>query len=726
MFKKRRLIRWGMLSVFAMLVTLIVATYSSMQAIPHTLIGQHGDINKQQFLDRHGLALNITYANPWNVHDLVPYHDIPPFMIKAIVTAEDKRFFEHQGVDWLARLAAVKENVLMINRRGASTITEQVVKAIHVRPRNGWTRWVEGFEAQQLEKHFSKIEILEFYLNQVPYAAQRRGIKQAAAYYFDRDLSTLSKKEMMALAVMVRAPKWYDPREYPENLNRAIKSLAKRMRDQGWVTDQQLTAIDQQGFDLKKPRLHVNAAHFIAYAKKQAHNLEPNQKKIHTTLDVNLQNNVQQILDQRLRAHSVEHVQNGAVLVVDHHTNEILAWVTGYAGDSTKPFSGIDAVLVPRQPGSSLKPFLYASAMENGWQAATLVSDTPLQEEVGVGLHVYQNYSRMHYGTLSVREALGNSLNIPAVRAIQFVGTEPFLNFLHNAGIQQLQRHPDVYGHGLALGNGEVTLYELVQAYTTLARMGEYQPLSVLEGQSRYAEKRRVINTDVASLIADILSDPHAREKEFGFDSILNFPHQTAVKTGTSSDYRDAWALAYNDRYTVGVWFGNLDYSAMHEVTGSKGPAIVLRTVFNELNRGRVLKPLYMSPNLQRRSVCGEVNEGSLGTCQTHNEWYLPEVEKTEPEQRVKQTRILKPSDGLRIAMDPRVPDEHEVFEFELSSEGKIEKVEWYLNDTLVAQDSDGRYPWAVQKGAFEAQARVYYMGVADVVVTDVVSYFVR
>jgi penicillin-binding protein 1C len=157
-------------------------------------------------------------------------------------------------------------------------------------------------------------------------------------------------------------------------------------------------------------------------------------------------------------------------------------------------------------------------------------------------MYTYHNYSRSHYGNISVREALGNSLNIPAIRTIQFVGPEKFLSFLRELGVESLSQHPNVYGDGLALGNGELTLFELVEAYTVLARMGDHKPLTALQGEHRQRNNRRIFSADIASLVADILSDPAAREKEFGWNSILNFPHQTAVKTGTSSDYRDAWA----------------------------------------------------------------------------------------------------------------------------------------------------------------------------------------
>jgi len=709
-------------------VVLTVVTYTAMQPVPASLAKINKKVIKQQFLDRHGKIMNVTYENKWNIHDVVALHDIPPFIQQAIIASEDKRFFSHNGIDWLARMSAVKQNLFAGKSvRGASTITEQVVKMLQSRERTIWTRWLEGFEAHYLEDNVSKHEIIEFYLNQVPYAARRRGIKQAAAYYFDRDLDTLNKKEMMALAVMVRAPKWLNPYHYPKRLDKAINELADRMHTAGLIDDMARSSIRTQALEAKRPTLDINTEHFIEYVSGLP-DLKSLQDAgyVHTTLDIELQAKVQKVLDSKLDSLKKSHVQNGAVLVVDHYRNEIIAWGVAHAGKKNKPFNNINPVLVGRQPGSTLKPFLYARAIEKGWTAATMLSDTPLEERVGFGLHSYHNYSRNHYGLISLREALGNSLNIPAVRTIQHVGVNNFLQFLQRTGIESLQSHPNLYGDGIALGNGELTLLELIQAYTTLARMGNYKPLTVIDGQSLTTPNHQVINSDVASLLADILSDPAAREREFGSHSILNFPQQTAVKTGTSSDYRDAWAVGFNDRYTIGVWFGNLDYTSMNEVTGSSGPAIILRTLFNELNRGRTVRALYFSPNLVKKQVCMETGETTHDNCRSKDEWFLPNTIGVMPLINKQPLRMRKPSNGLLIAMDPRIPDNYEVFEFEVSQSENISKVDWFINENHVATSRKPVYQWQVKKGDFSTYARIYLNNKEKPIMTQKVNYSVK
>ena len=559
--------------------------------------------------DRNGVPLTVSFQNHLNMHDTVPLHAVPRFLQKAFVLSEDKRFYQHGGVDWRARFHALWQNIKSMEAvRGASTLTEQVVRIHHPRPRTLWSRWLEGWEAEDLERHVDKAEILETYLNQVPYASNRRGLLQASRHYFNRDLDTLNPKEMLALVVLVRAPSRFDLYRNAKRIQSSVHRLAQTLMEDGSLSRAEYENIIHSDLKLEKDKTLLQAAHFARYAL--AHTIPgATNEKLRTTLDADRQTVVQALLDRRLESLKKQRVHNGAVLVVDHHTHEVLTWNVSGRMDTQVPGSFIDTVTTPRQPGSSMKPLVYALALEKGWTAATSIDDSPLAESVGTGLHSYRNYSRRFYGPVFLRQALGNSLNIPAVKAAQFVGTDHYLNFLRTLGFHSLTQHPDYYGDGLALGNGEVTLFELVQAYTALANRGKFQPLKLFMDDPESATPRRVLSPEVASLIADILSDPQARRLEFGGGSVLNLPVQTAVKTGTSTDYRDAWAVGFNDRYVVGVWMGNLDQLAMDNVTGSTGPGLLLRGIFAELNRHRETNPLYLSPRLEKHSVCAPARE---------------------------------------------------------------------------------------------------------------------
>lgn len=677
-------------------------------------------------VDRSGTPLSLSYQSRFNLQDVVALHDIPPFLQQAFVAAEDRHFFEHHGVDWSARLAALYQNIKARKSvRGASTISEQVVRIAHPRPRNMWSRWLEGFEAVLLEWRSSKGDILAFYMNQVPYAANRNGVAQAANYYFNRDLDTLNQKEMLALAVLPRAPSALDLYKNPATIEPAIRRLAESME----IEPSQCEAILAQTMALQPPDAPLNASHFIHFIRETTPYHLSDNGVLRTTLDAQLQRKAQKLLDERVKALAHKRVGNGAVLVADHTSGEILAWAVAGAGDSElqENTSGhqIDMVRSARQPGSALKPFLYAKALDQGWSAATLLNDAPMGEAIGAGLHAFRNYSHVFYGMVSLREALGNSLNIPALETIGFVKPERYLELLHRLGFASLAQSADFYKEGLALGNGEVTLFEMVQAYSALANKGVFRPLTAL-AQAPYArESTPVFSSESASLIANILSDPFARRREFGTASVLNLPVQTAVKTGTSTDYRDAWVLGFNARYTVGVWMGNVNLEPMDGITGSVGPALVLRGIFSELMTGDTPRALFLSPKLARQEVCTNVGEGQ--DCFPRSEYFIEgsKPEDSLPHEKDTGITLTRPTEGLQMAYDPRLPADKQAFEFTAGGVRPNHKVKWLLNGALINTTHQGHLLWPLVRGHYTLQAKE--VDSADAVVaSDLVHFHVK
>ncbi len=686
-----------------LLIGLVWLTVRDMPSLPVSFADVLAKADRVQLLDRHGEPLSVTYRNRWNVHDRVALHDIPFFLQRSFIAAEDQRFYQHHGVDWLARLHALQQNLVHgAMLRGASTLSEQVLRMLLPRPRTLWSKWLEGWQAMALERRFGKRAILEFYLNQAPYAANRRGIVQAARYYFDRDLQTLSHREMLALAVLVRAPSRLDSFRYPDAMRTGIDQLAERLLDSTALSSAQYRALREETLQLRKPALPIHAGHFLRHVLAQ---VLPRRQRITTTLDGALQAELQGILDQRLRFLRQRAVHNGALLVVDHGTGEVLAWVVAGAAAADWPGAKIDAVTTRRQPGSALKPLLYALALRKGWTAATVLDDAPLQEAVGDGLHRYHNYSRVHYGQVSVREALANSLNIPALKTIQFVGVTDYLDLLRALGFAGLTRHPDYYGDGLALGNAGVSLLELVRAYAVLANRGVFQELKVVREEASASLKKRIFSPEVSSLIGNILADGNARHLEFGTGTVLHMPRQPAVKTGTSSDFRDSWTLAYNDRFVVGIWMGNLDNSETDGITGAAGPGLVMRSVFSVLNRGRPGRPLYLSAKLISRQVCQASPAGrdADATCAIRkSEYFIPgTVAQTAIAATVQQPamRITQPSPGLQLAVDPRVPLAKQAFAFQLQGVGNDAWVSWLVDGRLQGVGPGGRRLWPLQRG---------------------------
>ncbi|OQW92548.1 MAG: penicillin-binding protein 1C [Beggiatoa sp. IS2] len=715
-------------------------TILSLAPPPQTLSVSGSPVRKTQLLDRQGTPLTVTYQNDWNLHDQVKLHEIPEALQHIFVIAEDKRFFEHHGADWLARSRALIQNLMAVRVvRGASTITEQTVRMLHPRPRTFWSRWLEGFEAMRLEQYFSKADILEFYLNQVPYASQRRGVVQAARYYFGRDLTTLNLKEMIVLAVLVRSPTRLDLHRGTQTIEKPVLRLAQNLYDQHLISAEDYQTVVESAIQLQNFGLPLKAAHFVNYLYTSQTEQTLQQGHLLTTLDAALQSRLQELLNQRITDLHDKNVMNGAVCVVDHLNQEILAWVNAESPSPEISNSYIDAITSPRQPGSTLKPFLYALALEKGWTAATLIDDAPLTAAVGAGMHRYRNYSRSYYGPLRLRDVLGNSLNTPAIRTIQFVGVVPFLQRLQQLGMSHLTASPEFYGDGLALGNGGVTLFELVQAYTVLANQGQLRPLKILLNTPTSPSKT-VLNPQVSSLIADILSDADARRLEFGQSALLRFPVQTAIKTGTSTDYRDAWAVGFNYRYTAGVWLGNLDQQPMSHISGSTGSALVLRAIFAELNRYADTQPLVLDSQLIKVRICQDSGQRATADCPSRDEWFIPGTEPDEIQSPSMKTnlptlsskespvRLQQPTEGLQLALDPRIPDEDEAFAFVLSdfTPAVGSKIEWLVNGEVVNVTTTKQYLWPVQRGTHLAQARIWEASRQQWLETPEVTFYVK
>ena len=698
--------------VISLIFFVILKTWLDVIPITQSLRTISADTQTRQVTDRRGYPLTVSYQNRWNTDDNLPLYQIPNFLKQSFVLSEDQHFDEHHGIDWRARFMALWQNLHAGHTvRGASTMTEQVVRMIHPRARTLWSKWLETFEAITLEKHFKKADILEFYLNQLPYAANRRGVLQAARYYFNRDLSTLNHQEMLALVVLGRAPSSFDLYRHPEKINAAILRLADLLTQQHLLDNDEQQQIIQQPFILSSPTLPVNAFHFIRYVRQHLpSSMTKQDQSLKTTLDADLQQQIQALIDQRINTLADKNVHNAAVLVADHRSGEILAWVVSGANsgdaDHAMPSNQIDGVTTPRQPGSSLKPFLYALALASGWTPATLIDDAPLATAIGTGLHHFKNYSNTYYGEISLREALGNSLNIPALRTIQFVGKQRYLNTLHDLGFSSLDKSIDIYDEGLALGNGEVTLLELVTAYTALANDGVYRPLQFMMNNDKYLIPKKIFSPEVSSLIANILSDSWARRLEFGANSVMNMPVQTAVKTGTSTDYKDAWVAGFNDRYVVGIWMGNLDRTSMNGVTGSTGPALVLRGIFSMLNQHQKTEPLYLSPKLIQANICTKIGDDP---CFSRTEYFINGTEPNQLPQKpsLKTIQLISPTDGLQIAIDPRIPAEKQRFKFQVSGVTSGEHVQWMLNGNTLANTETGEYLWLLARGTYLLQVNI-------------------
>ncbi len=708
--KRGRRVARHTLIVFALLITCLGVTTAISYRSPDTLWNNVGSsATALEFRDRSGEPLSATFQNRWNLQRPLALHEIPTLLKTAFILSEDKRFYEHSGVDWTARFHALYQWATTGQmHRGASSISEQVVRILNPRPRTLWSKWMETVEVLALESHKDKDSILEFYLNQVPYAANRRGVAQAADYYFRRDIGTLSPREMLTLVVLVRAPSRFDPYGDRAYVDKGTLRLGTLLKFRAAITPEQYDALEQEDLTFARAELPVEARHFLRFVKKREEGVPHPSAVVTTTLDAGLQEKFSDMLRERVSFLASQGVNHAALLVADHQTHEILAWATEGEGCAASGYRNkgcaLDMVTRPRQPGSALKPFLYATALAKGWTAATLIKDTPYSEAVGRGLHEFTNYSHQFYGPVTLRQALANSLNIPALRTIRYVGVEPYLARLHKLGFDSLTRDAAIYDEGLALGNGEVTLFELVQAYATLANGGLWQPLIYLPTPQQDRKPRRVFSEEVATLMGNILSDPFARQWEFGVDSVLNFPTQTAVKTGTSTGYRDAWAVGYNYRYVVGVWMGNLNHEPMEKVTGSTGPSLLLRSIFQQLTSGQQTRALPLSAHLETHDICVPMKDAP---CVETTEYFIP---GTYPLKKVTHAphrlAIVRPTAGLEMAIDPRIPRSMQKFEFVVTGTQPGDNLLWILDGKELARTTRQTLRWTLEKGTHQLQVK--------------------
>jgi penicillin-binding protein 1C len=592
-----------------------------------TLLDRHGEIIATVRVDMAGRRL------AW-----VPLDDISPTLGRAVLQAEDQRFMEHGGIDFQAIGRAAWDNLFGQQRtRGASTITMQLAGLLDPKlaPRSTgrtWTRkWDQALAARELEAGWNKRQILEAYLNLASYRGELQGIGAAARGLFGKAPSGLDAGEAAILASLLRAPT-APPRTVAKRACALARELDARTDCAAieWEVD---AAFSRTAPPASAP---VSAATGVTPQLVRRLGGVPG-SVVRSTLDAGLQRFTVAALRRHLAELAERNVGDGAVIVIDNASGDVLAYVAnGGAGE-------VDGVTALRQAGSTLKPFLYELALERGQlTAASLLDDTPIDIPTVGGLYVPQNYDHHYREAASVRTSLAGSLNVPAVRTLMLAGLERFHERLRLLGITSLAEAPEFYGWSLALGSGDVSLQELANAYRTLANGG------MQDG------KRRVLDARASFIVADILSDRAARSTTFGLSNELATGFWSAVKTGTSKDMRDNWCVGFSDRYTVGVWVGNFDGRSMWDVSGVSGAAPVWRDVMDYLHRDRPGRPPAAPPGVVRQTVrFAPAVEPERG------EWFVRGtevalVEMLPPSRRA--PRIVYPAADSVIALDPDIP----------------------------------------------------------------------
>jgi penicillin-binding protein 1C len=645
--------------------------------------------------DRNGSPLRRLLDGDRRAGTPLTLDEIPDLLVRATLAAEDQRFYSHGGVDWLATARAARDS-LRAGRSvsGASTVTQQLVKAVHPRPRTLWTKVVESMTARRIEMTWSKDEIFAAYLNRLSYGSFAAGCGEAAQTFFDKPLRDCSLAECALLAGLPQAPSRLSPWKNLDGAKQRQAWVLGRMHSLGWITVEEHDRAVSEPLRLARTSAAFRAPHLVDMILA---NDPPPDGTVQTTLDLTIQDHCERCVRDRLSRLADNNAQHAAVVVLDNATAQVLALVG--SPDYTSPRGGqVNGATARRSPGSALKPFTYLLAFQQGQSPADIVDDLPVEFMTPTGIYRPENYNRRAAGPVSLRAALANSLNLSAVRTLQkHGGAAALMEALQSCGVTTLTRKPDEYGLGLTIGGGEVTLLELTAAYACLARMGTHRA-PVFLTSAPPAPEVRVFDPAACWLLADVLSDNDARTRNFGMESALRLPFPVAVKTGTSTDYRDNWTVGYNARFTVGVWVGNFDNSPMRGVSGVTGAAPIFRDIFTWLDArwpspwierppeviemevdaltgkprpsrlaGR--RPVVVEKFLRENAPAANAgeshydNEGRVLLPRRYAAWlagpdnWLGAAAVAAASEPVEEFRILAPLDGATVLLDPDLPD---------------------------------------------------------------------
>jgi len=741
-------------------VTLLGVFLFFFYPLPNELTNPNLD-QSMRILDRNGKLLYELRPEDLGSKNPLKLSEIPLKFQKLAVNTEDKDFFTHNGISPKSILRAWWQNTTegqIIS--GGSTITQQLVRnRLQPEVRDYTYKISEAYYALRLELLFSKDEILEQYLNSVYFGRQAYGVASASQAYFGKNITELSWAESAFLIGLIQSPNRTD---MEKNLSRKDFILDDAYVNQ-ILNEKEYTDAKSEQIQVVDYRINIQAPHFVMWLLEKYQFTE---KEIFTTLNLDLQNEIETIVQNEIAKLSEKNVGSGAVVVLDSHTGDILAMVGSADYFDIENNGAVNVAVSARQPGSALKPFTYALALEKGDTPATTVSDIESRFQTADGNpYIPRNYDYLYHGLVRYREALANSYNIPAVRVAEKVGVKNLLNLLRASGITTLNETPEYYGLALTLGAGEVRLLDLTSAYGIFARGGQtLSPHALLDEKG--SPTQQLISPQTAWLITDILSDNEARLPQFGENSALKFDFPVAAKTGTTRNSRDNWMIGFDSDYIVGVWVGNADNTPMRDTSGVTGAGPIFHAVMLKLAQitppHNFIKPTHItSLSICRLSgklpteLCPETllenfREGTEPKIadtvyqkikiDTRNNFlanescptdfvsekvftiFPPELEKWAREnnypvppkifsplcnaEKDGDITITKPYSGDSFQLDPLVPDTNEKIIFE--ARANLPTIDWLVDDQPVGQASgvDYRLEWAPTLGSHKITAR--------------------
>ncbi len=603
---KRSIKFFGAIFIFSILlcglIGLSIFIYYAKDLPRPEVFTERQQIMPTRIYDRTGETLLRTIYEE-EKRELVALDEVPDILIKAVLSAEDANFYSHPGVDLRAIARAILIDLKLRKPvHGASTISQQLIRSTFLTLEKTIKRKVrEIVLALELERRYSKEQILEWYLNQIPFGPNIYGIGEVNKTYFNKPLQEITTAEAAVIASLIRAPSFYYP--YGPNQKNLLERkdyILDRMAKENFISEDEAQEAKKQEIEFAEPGFAFKkAAHFTLYVENYLYQkygasfLKEQGLKVYTTLDLVLQEAAKKAVEDSSERNKYFHAFNGSLMAINPSNGEILAMVGSkdYFGE-TEPEGcviGLDCKFEPKvnvatygqgqQPGSAFKPFAYATAFKKGYTPDNIVID----EKTNFGKwgdedYIPKNYDGYYRGPVTLRQGLAQSLNIPSIKVLLAAGIEDTIQTAHDLGITTLNEGTSFYGPSLVLGSGEVKLIDMVSAYGVFANNGlRIPPTAILKIEDRNGNiieenqknPRRVLSQEISETISDILSDNNARAPMFGLNSRLYFPgYSVSVKTGTTDGFRDAWTIGYTSSLSAGVWIGNNDNSSMAEEPG--------------------------------------------------------------------------------------------------------------------------------------------------------------
>ncbi|MEK7063899.1 MAG: PBP1A family penicillin-binding protein [Patescibacteria group bacterium] len=628
---------------------------------PHTLTNRSQKLTTQ-ILDRNGQLLYKIYRDENRTP--IKLSSLPPYVKEAFLAIEDNGFYNHSGFSVTSVIRATYHNLTKQKVEGGSTITQQLVKNALLSPEKTWQRKVkELILAIAVESIYDKDEILEMYLNEVGFGGPAYGIQEAAQQYFDVNARQLSIAQAAFLAGLPKAPSKYSPYINPGLAASRQNLVLSLMLKAGYLGEDQVTEAIDTKLVFAPPKIEINAPHFVMYVRDLLVDqygeelISHGGLKVTTSLDLNLQKKAEIIITAELSRLTRLNVRNGALLITQPATGEILAMVGSANYFDLENDGQVNLTTSLRQPGSSIKVVNYALAFEKGDKPNTTIKDEPISFNIpGSGLWTPKNYDGRFHGTLTLRQALANSYNIPAVLLLAKNGVANMIALGEKMGITSWDE-PARYGLSLTLGGAEVKMTDLATVYGTFANSGLTVPLNpILKIEDRQGRavafdpclsglscvSSPAISQETAFFVSDILSDNSARASAFGYRSVLNLsPFKAAVKTGTSNNLRDNWTIGYTPDYVVAAWVGNNDNSPMSQVaSGVTGASPIWSKMMRELLENSPTNTAFATPaSLVRLPICTLTGTLTCSGCPTIYEYF---IKGREPKTACKSEDVAK------------------------------------------------------------------------------------